>query len=120
MPNQNQPAFIETPTFEFPIENRAVENCLKEGANYFGSNPANSIVFPGEAVAPFAGILFLRNNSVLMRVASSVDIKHNQISADNLVIYTEDIALVLTYGELKFRILMDQGKLVVSFITLTR
>jgi hypothetical protein len=115
---QTDLSYIDSQLRELQIETQSGPFWLHEGANYFGSNPANRIVFPFDGVAPFAGIFFLRNDTVLMRVASSVVIAHEKKPVDNILIYHESIALVLTYGELRFRIIKENGRYAVSFMTL--
>jgi len=77
---------------------------LKEGANYFGRDSWNHIVYPGDNVALYAGILFLKGDQVLMRVAAGQKIIHHKKPVDNIFIYAENTSLELKYGSSTFRI----------------
>lgn len=92
---------------------------LTEGANYFGSHTANRIVFPKEVV-PFAGIFFLREDSVLMRVAVTANITLEDQPVDNVVIFGSGAPLTLSCGDLRFRIIESEGRYAVSFMTLEK
>ena len=83
---------------------------LQEGANSFGSHPRNNIVFPSP-VAHFAGILFLKNDTVLIRTAESANITHQKKPIDNEVIFNPTKSLVLEVGLHQFQVIHQNGKL---------
>ena len=83
---------------------------LQEGANSFGSHPRNNIIFPSP-VALFAGILFLKNNTVLIRAAEIANITHQKNPIDNEVIFSHAKSLVLEVGLHQFQVINQNGKL---------
>ncbi len=100
---------------ELVLENRVIDDFsasddtsniywLKEGANYFGKDLSNHIIYPGDDGALFAGILFLKNDQVLLRVAAGQRILHNRKPVDNIFIFAENTSLELEYGASRFRI----------------
>ncbi len=103
--NNTAEALVDSPTLYInPKENDSTIYWLQEGANYFGRDAWNHILYPGNNVALFAGILFLKNDQVLMRVAAGQKIIHNNKPVDNVLIYAENTSLELKYGTSTFRI----------------
>ena len=91
-------------------ENNTHVHWLKEGANYFGKNPLSDIVFPGEGVSFYSGILFLNKGRVLLRVAAGQKILNKKKQVDNIFIFENGSSLILEYCSFKFQIIGEQDR----------
>ncbi|NOT73800.1 MAG: hypothetical protein HOP08_02650 [Cyclobacteriaceae bacterium] len=114
--NQNAAVLtLDSPIARFSVSDANPNvHWLKEGANYFGRAASNTIVYPGGEVALFAGILFLNEDKVLMRVAAGQKILHDNKAVDNIVIYAEHTPLILEYASFKFKILRKGDRYALS------
>jgi hypothetical protein len=83
---------------------------LKEGPNTFGSNLRNNFVFP-KCFAGYAGIFFLKNNKVSIRVAEVANITFNNQPIDDVVIFDGAKSLTLEGNGYYFQIVNRQGTL---------
>ena len=83
---------------------------LKEGPNTFGSNLRNNLIFP-ECFVNYAGIFFLKNNKVNIRVAEVANITHNNQPIDDVVIFEDTKSLTLEGNGYYFQIVNKQGAL---------
>ena len=85
---------------------------LEEGANTFGSDSSNSIVFPPQA-APFMGTIYLKDTVVSMKVTSNVEITGkggNKITAMDLAPDITGKPDQLNYKDLRWFIIRRGNK----------
>lgn len=74
---------------------------LKEGANTFGSDESNDLVFPKGKCPAFMGKFYLENGQVSIAVASGVEVKGTS-SDKNDVVFPSSAPKILQYQSLKW------------------
>ena len=99
----------------FIEENDRVFIDLKDGANYFGRDPWNHMVLKGEGIAPYSGILFLKEGRVFLRAAEGQKITHQGELIDNKFVYSGEVGLLLECGPHKFRVIVERGRYRIEF-----
>jgi len=84
---------------------------LKKGVNSFGTHARNDIRLPKEAGAQYAGIFFLKNDTVILRANPLALIKGNGRALDNTVVFSTSKNLPLVVGMLYLRFINAEGKI---------
>ncbi len=80
---------------------------LKEGANTFGSDESNDLVFPKNKIPANAGLLLLRNGTVTLTALPGVEIFSNEKKIKSEVVYHPDSTKqpTLVHGSLRWFII---------------
>ena len=85
---------------------------LEQGANGFGSDSANPIVFPGEDTPPYIGTFILNGEAVRMDVAPVVTVTHDGEPVTSLAL-SSDVSgrsVVAQHGSLRWYVIVRQGQ----------
>lgn len=80
---------------------------LQPGANRFGADSSNQIVFPKDKIAPFAGEFILAENQIKIKVRPGVKITTNGQAVSEMVLLTDadSAATILEAGVLSWFII---------------
>jgi uncharacterized protein len=86
---------------------------LKEGANKFGSDPANEIILPKEKVSPVAGVFVLKNGVVRLEAPanSNLTVSDKPVTSLELKSDAADKPTVLHLGSLSLQIIQRGDQL---------
>ena len=86
---------------------------LREGANSFGSDSSNDIIFPPSSIARLAGTFFRSGDSVRLIADPEADITLGNLRVQDTVIFNEGkaIAPLLAHGTLRWNIIKREDKI---------
>jgi uncharacterized protein (DUF1684 family) len=84
---------------------------LKEGGNTFGSDASNDLVFPKGKCPAFMGKFFLENGQVRMEVLNDIEVKSQEKSIENDIIFSTPTSFVkLQYQSLRWFVIKRGDK----------